>query len=236
MKKVKKKKPEGKLVKRTTGAFEPLTKAAHDVASVMDWLNRLEELPLKQKNKAIRENPLLIPHCYGALQANGDLLVNPLAAEHQGNRDEGEYAFLTILKPLRDRLIREYEIKTGAEFMLLDAVVLSYYQYLRAATRLHTYTAYGQPCDYEVLARYVQPYLARANEMFLRNLEALRQMKAVPFVLRIEQAAQVNVGQKQLNVSGKTSSEAMGIIPSCEAQERSGPSDALSLPAGTEQP
>jgi len=43
---------------------------------------------------------------------------------------------------------------------------------------------------------------------FLRNLEALQAMKVAPFVVKIEQAGQVNVGEKQINLSGDTQAEA----------------------------
>jgi hypothetical protein len=233
------KKSSGKLPKKPARELEPLKHVPRDEASIMDWFRRFEALPLKQRNKAIRDNPDVLSHLYGARVPNGDLLIGPLAAENQGNRDEGEFTFLVSLKPLRDRLIKEYEIKTGAEFMLLDALVLSYYQYIRAASNLHSYTAYGKSYNYETLVRYAQTYLARANELFLRNLEALKQMKAAPFVIKIEQAGQVNVGQKQLNVSGQRSSEAADVVLACEANEggaSSGQSGAPALPAGREQP
>ncbi len=197
------KKGSGKLAKRPSGELEPLKQVPHDDASIMDWFRRFDALPVKQKNKVIRDNPEVLSHLYGARVPNGDLLIGPLAAENQGNRDEGEFAFLVSLKPLRDRLVKEYEINTAAEFMLVDALVLSYYQYIRASGALHTYIAYGKTFNYETLVRYAQTYLARANELFLRNLEAMRQMKAAPFIIKIEQAGQVNVGEKQINVAGK---------------------------------
>jgi len=75
----------------------------------------------------------------------------------------------------------------------------------KSATALHQYTAYGKTFNYETLVRYAQPYLAKANDLFLRNLQALREMKSSPITIKIEQAGQVNVGEKQLNVSTKSS-------------------------------
>jgi hypothetical protein len=57
--------------------------------------------------------------------------------------------------------------------------------------------------------------------MFLRNLEALRQMKAAPFIIKIEQAGQVNVGQKQLNVAGRPT-PALGEMIIDDGEERTG--------------
>ena len=191
----------GKLARSKPAPLEPLASVAREEASVMDWIRRFEALPLKQKNQAIRENKEFARTFYGNLVLNGNLLLNALRAEHEGDDDKGEHTFLTILKPLREQLVRDYQIRTAAEFMLVDVVVLSYYQYLRAATCVHEYIAYGKSYSYEVLVRYAQPYLARANELFLRNLQALREMKALPFVVKIEQAGQVNLGEKQVNVT-----------------------------------
>lgn len=166
------------------------------------WLAEFEGAPVEERNRAIIQNKALAERLFGHLATNGSVMTNVLAAENQGDYDKGRYTFLTILEPLRARLVREHDIKTAAEFMLVDAVVLSYYQYLRAATALHSYIGCGESLDYETLARYVQTYLIRANELFLRNLEALRQMKAAPFVVKITQAGQVNVGEQQINLAG----------------------------------
>jgi len=196
------KRGSSKLARKPPRELEPLKDVLGDPDRIVDWVKRFAALPLSGKNKVLRQNPELLERLAGATVPDGEMLIGPLAAEHSNERAEGEYTFLTVLKPLRDRLVEEYEIKTGAEFMLLDALVLSYYQYIRAASNLHSYTAYGKSYSYETLVRYAQAYLARANEMFLRNLEALRQMKAAPFVIKIEQAGQVNVGEKQVNLLG----------------------------------
>jgi len=232
------KKSSGKLARKPAEELEPLKDVLGDPDRIVDWMKRFVALPLSGKNKVLRDNPELLEQLAAKTVPDGEMLIGPLAAEQSNDRAEGEHTFLTVLKPLRDRLVKEYEIKTGAEFMLLDALVLSYYQYIRAASNLHSYTAYGKSYNYETLVRCAQTYLARANELFLRNLEALRQMKAAPFVIKIEQAGQVNVGQKQLNVSGQRSSEAADVV-GCEANEgggSSGQSGAPALPAGREQP
>lgn len=219
------KKSSGKLVKKPAEELEPLKDVLGDLDRSVDWMKRFVALPLSGKNKVLRQNPELLEQLVGRTVPDGEMLIRPLAAEHSSEHAEGEYTFLTVLKPLRDRLIKEYEITTGAEFMLLDVLVLSYYQYIRAASNLHSYTAYGKSYDYETLVRYAQTYLARANEMFLRNLEALRQMKAAPFVIKIEQAGQVNVGEKQVNVAGRPA-PALGEIIIDDGKEGKG------LPAG----
>ena len=72
---------------------------------------------------------------------------------------------------------------------------------------LHQYTAYDKSFNYETLVRYAQPYLTKANDLFLRNLQALREMKSSPITIKIEQAGQVNVGEKQLNVASNCNSQ-----------------------------
>lgn len=206
------KKGTDKLAKPQAKDLEPFKDVLGDVDRSVGWLKRFVALPLGEKNKVLRDNPDLLEHLGGKTVPDGEMLIGPLAAEHSNDRAEGEYTFLTVLRPLRQRLIKEYDIKTGAEFMLLDALVLSYYQYIRAASNLHSYTAYGKSYTYETLVRCAQTYLARANEMFLRNLEALRQMKAAPFVIKIEQAGQVNVGEKQVNVAGRPAPETNDVL------------------------
>jgi hypothetical protein len=192
-------------------------------AELRDWLKRFDALPLKDKNRVIAENKLLLEALYGGATADGSLLVNALAAENNGDYDKGRHAFLTIVAPLRARLVKDYDLKTGAELMLADVLVMSYWQWLRAARALHSYIAYGKSFNYETLVRYAQTYLARANELFLRNLEALRAMKAAPFTIKIEQAGQVNVGDKQLNVAGNPQRRLAGA----SGQQRDAPTVVL---------
>ena len=46
------------------------------------------------------------------------------------------------------------------------------------------------------------PLIERFNQMFLRNLKALRELKVSPINVNIGQAGQVNVAQQQVNVAG----------------------------------
>ena len=55
----------------------------------------------------------------------------------------------------------------------------------------------------ERLSEQLLPLLDRSNRMLLRNLKALRTLKQPPPPsVSIGQAAQVNVGQQQVNVAG----------------------------------
>ena len=60
------KKNSGKLARKPVGQLEPLAQVPPDERSTMDWIRRLDALPLKQENKAIRENPEVLAHLYGA--------------------------------------------------------------------------------------------------------------------------------------------------------------------------
>jgi hypothetical protein len=225
-----------KLAKAGAAALEPLKDVVAKGGNVEDWTDRFAALSVEGQNKALRQNPELLELLAGNKVAAGDMLIGPLAAENSNDRAQGEQTFLTVVKPLRDRLVKEYEIKTGAEFMLLDALVLSYYQYIRAANNLHSYTAYGKSYNYETLVRYAQTYLARANELFLRNLEAMRLMKAAPFIIKIEQAGQVNVGEKQINVAGKPPSGAADVILACDNSGATALSSANVRPRALPEP
>ncbi len=221
-----KRKKETTPARKPLGPLLPADGRSPTEAELRDWLKRFDALPLPEKNRVIAENKLLLEALYSGATTDGSLLVNALAAENSGDYDKGRHTFLTIVEPLRARLVKDYDLKTGAELMLADMLVMSYYQYLRAASAFHTYISYGRSFNYETLVRYAQTYLARANELFLRNLEALRAMKAAPFTIKIEQAAQVNVGEKQVNVSGNQQTRV------AEFGGQQGSTPAAALPGG----
>lgn len=54
------------------------------------------------------------------------------------------------------------------------------------------------------LGRDVLPLLDRLNRMVIRNLKALRDLKATPLALTVQNYGQVNVGQAQTNVAQPT--------------------------------
>jgi len=221
-----------KPTEKAAGKLELLSQVPSDGASLAEWDRRFNALPIKEKNRVIRENAEVLTDLYGDRVRNGELLIAPLAAESNGDRDEGEFAFLVSVRPLRERLIAEYGITTAAEFMLLDALVLSYFQYVRAATTFHSYTAFGKSFNYETLVRHAQAYMIRANEMFLRNLEALRRLKAAPFTIKIEQAGQVNVGEKQLNLAAGSADGGTGQ----PSGHQGAPEEAKRLPGSKIEP
>ena len=52
----------------------------------------------------------------------------------------------------------------------------------------------------EKLRERLMPVIERFSQMFLRNLRALRELKANPISINIRRADQVNVAQQQVNV------------------------------------
>ncbi len=53
----------------------------------------------------------------------------------------------------------------------------------------------------EQLGREALPLLDRLNRMVIRNLKALRDLKALPLALNVQNYGQLNVGQAQTNVA-----------------------------------
>lgn len=135
---------------------------------------------------------------------------------------------------LRREWIREYDIKTVPEMLLLDMALLGYFHAVRLNKQLgdmealidHNLFAFDPPTPaikerangmvvdglvVEERLRALQtntlPIIERFNSMFIRNLRALRDLKQAPIRVHVEQAGQVNVGRQQVNVHespGKT--------------------------------
>ena len=135
---------------------------------------------------------------------------------------------LTIFQ-LRQEWIRQYDLKTVPEFMLLDLTMLAYFNAIRVNKEIGNMLSLTQQQLYghdrpmekfharhkgkwvvtlageETVARLqevLMPLIERFNQMFLRNLKALRELKASPINVNISQAGQVNVAQQQVNVAG----------------------------------
>ena len=101
----------------------------------------------------------------------------------QGDCDpeQGQHKYLTMLKPLRDRLARDFKTKSAAECMLLDVIVHSYYLYMMVARVIQSATTSDGPVSYDVLSQQLLPMLSRANQQFLRNPKRLEmQIELIP--------------------------------------------------------
>lgn len=118
---------------------------------------------------------------------------------------------------LRRRLQRELKANTVVEQMLIDLLVANYQQqsdWLEILgqrsyiLRTREITLGGRPSpgavekiDLDGLADRVLPLLDRLNRQFIRTLKAIRDLKASPIVVNINQAGQVNVANEQVNLA-----------------------------------
>ena len=129
---------------------------------------------------------------------------------------------------LRQEWIRQYDLKTVPELLLLDQAMLAYLHAMRLskqvadtlaltesqffiAESLHVkikkenrlnneFDGFVAEDGIEKLRERLMPLIERFNRMFLRNFRALRELKANPININIRRADQVNVGQQQVNV------------------------------------
>ena len=150
--------------------------------------------------------------------------------ERIGRYREIDVPLTTVLLNLRAQWIREYELKTAPELMLLDMALSSYYHFLRLNEAVNNIMAnsewdyfaldvpqvlrdsYGDPMSDKRQNRFaaedfahrlvevLQPVLDQYNRMFIRNLKALRDLRRGNILLNIGNVGQVNIGDKQINV------------------------------------
>ena len=143
-----------------------------------------------------------------------------------------------VLLGLRRELIEDHGAATAAELMLVDSVVLSYYQQLRingwvndlagwlereffAKETLTAATPGNYPREVrevrglavehivERLVERLMPLLDRSNRMLLRNLKMLRALREGPApTVSIGSAGQVNVAAEQVNTATTAAVEA----------------------------
>jgi len=129
---------------------------------------------------------------------------------------------------LRQEWIRQYDLRTVPELLLLDQAMLAYFQVIRMNKEVANMLSitesnlfFADPPAIKIkkenrlnnefdgfvaedaikqLQERIMLIMERFNQMFLRNLRALRELKAHPISVSIGQAGQVNVGQQQVNV------------------------------------
>ena len=129
---------------------------------------------------------------------------------------------------LRQEWIRQYDLQTVPELMLLDQTMLAYFHVVRLNKEianllsLAEFELYGADSPWvrvkrdknlkasfegleaekhiRALQERLTPLLERFNQMFLRNLKAMRELKSMPVNINIGQAGQVNVAQQQVNM------------------------------------
>ncbi|MDD4890075.1 MAG: hypothetical protein PHU85_09100 [Phycisphaerae bacterium] len=152
---------------------------------------------------------------------SGRFFLHELALFYNANPELS----LTVFE-LRQEWIRQYDLRTVPEIMLVDQAVMAYFHVVRFNTEIARLMAVihgniyidqypeliekhgGKSAVQLAVAdsvREMQDRLAamldRFNLMFLRNLDALRRLKSSPVNINIGQAGQVNVGQQQVNLA-----------------------------------
>ena len=156
-------------------------------------------------------------------------------------------ALSLVVYNLRQEWIRQYDLTTVPELMLLDQAMLAYFHAVRLSKQIadmlsltETDLFYPEAPHVKIKKEYglnnefdgfvaedairqlqerLMPVMDRFNVMFLRNLRAMRELKAHPVNINIGQAGQVNVGQQQVNVAGEADQE-VGGYPLGHCRER----------------
>lgn len=154
--------------------------------------------------------------------------------ERIGRYREVDATLAATLSNMRQAWIKEYDVKTVPEFVLLDMALVSYYHFLRIHTEIGdlegsiewSYFILDAPTTtrkednertfyttekiesrarledtVDRLKENLLPFLDRFNRMFIRNLKALRDLKRANIQLNIGQVGQLNIAEKQINVS-----------------------------------
>ena len=128
---------------------------------------------------------------------------------------------------LRQTWIQQYDLRTVPELLLVDQAMLAYFHVIRANKKIgdlfslleSSMFMYDSPLEsvftrpkgkhvvsyvgseyIEKMQEAMLPLLERLNAVFLRNLRALRELRADPVQINIGQAEQVNVAQQQVNL------------------------------------
>jgi hypothetical protein len=145
---------------------------------------------------------------------------------------------MAVLLVLRRRLVDETGAHTALEYMLIDSAVMAYYHQLKINGWIGNFSAllesefFGKESLTAKLKGYygsdnvrglrvedivhrlgeeLFPLLDRANRLMLRNLKALHELKLPPHPnVTIEQAAQVNVAQQQVNAMPRSAGQRQG--------------------------
>jgi len=148
---------------------------------------------------------------------DGSFLIESLGGERHL-----EPSVVFTLQVLRENLIKELEIDSAAEFMLMDMALIAYYNTLRAqrmlgdlATLVDREFFRGESLsvnlnkkdpqivdDFKVedmlnrASDKLQLLIDRANQMMIRNLKALQDFKRGSLTIRTDQ---INIAQNQVN-------------------------------------
>ena len=155
---------------------------------------------------------------------NGNFFI-----ERLGRHREVDFPLTMTIVNLRREWIKEYDIKTAPEYMLIDAAFISYFHFIRLNEAINNnmasiewnlfmldvpsfvpkkdgvkFTTSNSRSLAENLAHrltdVLQPVLEQYNRMLIKNLKALRDLRRGNILLNIGIIGQMNLGDKQINV------------------------------------
>jgi hypothetical protein len=150
--------------------------------------------------------------------------------ERLGRYKSVDLELTAVVLGLREQWIKEYQLATVPEFMILDLAMTSYFHFLRLNEAVNNimasieweYFALDAPPfvrdhradekDNRLLAEQLahrlqevlEPTLDRYNRSFIRNLKALRDLRRSNVMLNIGRVEQVNFGSGQINEGKNT--------------------------------
>lgn len=110
--------------------------------------------------------------------------------------DDGSQTFFKVVFPMRHQLIKEYDIRTKSEYMILDSAVMNYARFLTYQRRISYYTGINLCKDSSLILERLNRMSENALNQFNRGIEALRTVKLSPLPVKIFNS-QVNVGNNQ---------------------------------------
>jgi hypothetical protein len=171
----------------------------------------------------------------GKRYQSGRFLIERLGAERFLDPQ-----LMATLWQLRQDLLEEYDAESPAMMMVIDAVIMSYYNLLKIqawtgdlalsieqelfgeeSLRLKLRQQYGAQFDGFAVEAHLQrlkeellPLCERVNRQLLQNLQALQRSRpgSMPF-LAISRAGQVNVAQQQVNLHRRDGHSSPPVAP-----------------------
>ena len=154
--------------------------------------------------------------------AESDYRSGAFLIERLGGERYIEPSVVIAIQVIRENLIEDLDIRNAAEFMIMDMALMAYYNTLRAqrmlgdlATQIDRELFRGESLgvnlrdkhglivdDFKVEAMLerasdkLQAQIDRANQMLIRNLKALQDLKMGNLIIRTDQ---INIAQQQVN-------------------------------------
>ena len=178
------------------------------------WITQImeadpDQVSWYQLEELAERDVALVKECWGSIKrvALYELQCGHRSADAVGGSPMDRARFLAI----RHELAREWQLRNGIEYTLIDQMAQAHTQFLRWMNAFTNWSSvtFREPTQAE--AEWEAPRLSDAeaveraaalvdrwNRLFIRSLRALRDLRRYPVV--VQNAGQVNVGEKQVNV------------------------------------